>query len=822
MKIARSWLESFVALHETNDELRDVLDDLGLVVEGVEIVGEGLDDVLVARVLKIAAIAGADRIRLVEVDAGGEPVEIVCGAMNFSEGDLVPLAPVGAILPGGFEIARRTMRGVVSNGMLCSGRELGLGDDHAGLLILPPTLTPGAHLATVLGVTPDVVFDLSIEGNRPDAWCVEGVARDLATRLGRPLKHVPVATTFDDAATDSLAGAGIDDPDLCGRLTVSLLRGVRVGPSPTWIARRVESAGMRSINNVVDASNFVMLELGQPTHPYDAARVARRTLRARRARRGESLVTLDGVTRDLAKAGRGLGDTGEDCVIVDGDDRVLGLAGIMGGASSEIDDATVEVLLESAYFDPMAIARSSKRHGLRSEASARFERGVDHAGALRASARFVELLRESCPTLTWLRDPLDVRGDLPVAPVVTLLDGDVERLLGVAIDATEVTRVLTGLRFSLRAVAGGLEVTPPSSRPDVREGARGRADVIEEIARLHGYRVLPRRTPTWSEPGGLTRRQRERRLVRDVVVDLGALEVWTPSLGSDRDFELLGEGVARVRLTNPLTADESVLRATMITGLVRAWAKNAERGLGELVLAELGVVFAHPDATATPRVTRGGAAGSTTLLLPRENERLSVLLGRSDDDAVRALGLWHTLASRLELDDVRVQATRDLPPGWHATRTAALVDVATSSLLGYVGEVDPEFVNEIVGTDTPRRMGMLDLDLDVVLDPTRATRRSLVTALPSRYPSAVLDLSFVVPLATSAHELTKVLREASGLVEAVRLFDVYRGTELPAGTRSLALSLRLSAEDHTLSEAEVIETRHALLNAAAGVGAVLR
>lgn len=822
MRIARSWLESFVTLDETNDELRDVLDDLGLVVEGLQIVGEGLDDVVVARVRTVSAIAGADRIRLVEVDAGSEPLEIVCGAMNFSVGDLVPLAPVGAVLPGGFEIARRTMRGVVSNGMLCSGRELGLDDDHAGLLILPPSLTPGDHLATVLGITPDVVFDLSIEGNRPDAWSVEGVARDLATRLGRTLKSVPVATSFDDVTTSSSAGAGIDDPDLCGRLTVSLLRGVRVGPSPTWIARRVESAGMRSINNVVDASNYVMLELGQPTHPYDASRVARRTLRARRARSGETLVTLDGVTRELARPGRGLGDTGEDCVIVDGDDHVLGLAGIMGGASSEIDDATVEVLLESAYFDPMAIARSSKRHALRSEASARFERGVDPAGALRAAARFVELLRESCPALTWLRDPLDVVGALPTPPVVTLREGDVERLLGVEIDAAEVRRVLTGLRFSLREIEGGLEATAPSSRPDVREGARGRADVIEEIARLHGYRALPRRTPTWPEPGGLTRRQRERRLVRDVVVDLGALEVWTPSLGSDRDFDLLRAGVARVHLTNPLAADESVLRATMVTGLVRAWAKNVERGLGEVVLAELGVVFAHPAATPTPRVTRGGVGGSTTLVLPQENERLSVLLGRSDDDATRALRLWQTLAGRLELKNVRVRATRDLPPGWHATRTAALVDDATSSLLGYVGEVDPDLVDELVGADTSRRVGMLDVDLDVVFDPARATRRSSLTAIPSRFPSAVLDLAFVVPDLTSAHDLTNVLRAASELVEEVRLFDVYRGSGLPAGTRSLAFALRLSADDHTLSEAEVTETRHALLNAAAGVGAVLR
>ncbi|HUY42411.1 MAG TPA: phenylalanine--tRNA ligase subunit beta [Acidimicrobiales bacterium] len=822
MKVARSWLETFVDLTETNDELREILDDLGLVVEGMDLVGEGLDDVVVARVNTITAIEGADRIRLVNVDAGGEPLDIVCGAMNFAVGDLVPLAPVGAVLPGGFAITARSMRGVLSNGMLCSGRELRLSDDHGGLLILRPDLTPGEHLCTALAITPDVVFDLSIEGNRPDAWSVEGVARDLAVRLGREMRDVVLAETNSSTPTASLASARIDDPDLCGRLTVSLLRGVRVGPSPAWVARRVESAGMRSINNVVDASNFVMLELGQPTHPYDATRVARQTLGARRARAGETLETLDGVTRNLAMAGRGLGDTGEDCVIVDGDDHVLGLAGIMGGASSEIDDATTQVLLEAAYFDPMAIARSSKRHALRSEASARFERGVDPLLALRAVARFAAVLRESSPDLEWLADPLDVAGTVPTPAVLALREGDVERLLGVALGEDEVKRLLEGLRFTVRAVDAGLEVVAPSARPDVRTGARGRADVIEEIARLHGYRQIPRRTPTWVEPGALTRRQRERRVVRDLIVDLGALEAWTPSLGSDEDFDRLHPGLARVRVTNPLAADESVLRATMVTGLVKTWAKNVERGLGDVVLAEMGVVFAHPDTVATPRVTRGGVGGQSQLVLPLENERLTVLLGRVDDDASRALRLWSSLSGRLALRDVIVRSTRELPAGWHATRSAVLVDATTEVELGYVGEVDPELVAGLLAVDPSRRVGLFDVDLDALLDPEMALRRSELTVVPSRYPSAMFDLALVASDRVSAHDLALALRTSSPLVEEVRLFDVYRGANLAAGTRSLAYALRLSAFDHTLSEGEIAATRQALLDAAGALGAVLR
>ena len=822
MRIARSWLETFVELTETNDELREILDDLGLVVEGVDVVGEGLDDVLVARVNTISAIAGADRIRLVNVDAGGEALDIVCGAMNFAVGDLVPLAPVGAVLPGGFEITARSMRGVVSHGMLCSGRELRLGDDHGGLMILPAHLTPGEHVLSALAITPDVIFDLSIEGNRPDAWSVEGVARDLAVRLERPMREVALAETNSATPTSSLAAARIDDPDLCGRLTVSLLRGVRVGPSPAWVTRRVESAGMRSINNVVDASNFVMLELGQPTHPYDARRVANQTLRARRARPGESLETLDGVSRNLAMVGRGLGDTGEDCVIVDGADQVLGLAGIMGGASSEIDDSTSEVLLEAAYFDPMAVARSSKRHGLRSEASARFERGVDPELAPRAVARFVAILRESSPDVEWLRDPLDVTGSIPAPATVLVRENDVERLLGVSLSADEVTRLLEGLRFRVRPVDAGLEVLAPSSRPDVRAGARGRADVIEEIARLHGYRQIPRRTPTWVEPGALTRRQRERRVVRDLVVDLGALEVWTPSLGSDEDFDRLRPGVARVRVTNPLAADESVLRSTMITGLVNAWARNVERGLGDVMLAEFGVVFAHPSTVVSPRVTRGGVGGSSELVLPWENERLTVLLGRTDDDAVRALRLWSSLCGRLALREVVVRSTRELPPGWHATRSAVLVDATTKVEFGYVGEVDSELIADCLAVDTGRRVGLVDVDLDALLDPARVLRRSELSVTPSRFPSAMFDLAFVVGANVSAHELGLALRDTSVLVEDVRLFDVYRGVNLPEGSRSLAYAIRLSAADHTLSEDEIATTRRALLDAASALGADLR
>jgi phenylalanyl-tRNA synthetase beta chain len=816
VNVSLNWLREFVDVDETVDDLRATLDDLGLVVEGITYVGAGLEDVVVARIDDVRAIEGADRVRLVTVEAGQGPLEIVCGATNFEVGNYVPMAPVGAILPGGFAIAQRKMRGVTSNVMLCSSRELELSDDHEGLMILDDLIEPrvGEALLTALQIEPDVVFDISVEGNRPDAWSIEGVARDLATRLGRELRAPALFEPNSQVLTSSVAGAGIDDPDLCGRLTVSVVRNVKVGPSPSWIARRLLSAGMRPISNIVDASNLVMLELGQPTHPYDAHLVGQRTLRARRARVGESLTTLDGVERALAQSGRGLGDTGEDCVIVDGDDHVLGLAGIMGGASSEISANTTEILVEAAFFDPMSIARSSKRHGLRSEASNRFERGVDPTLALRAVARFVAVLRESVPALEWLDSPLDVRGDIPSPPTITLRPLDVERLLGVAIPQDEVTRILTGLGFTVDGAGEELLITAPPNRLDVRQGVAGRADVIEEIARLYSYLRLPRHSPVWPEPGGLNERQLLRRRLRDVVVDVGAIEAWTPTLGSDADFDLLHPEQPRVRVTNPLASDESVLRATQITGLVRAWVKNSERGLGEMILAEMGVVFLHPEATSEPRQTRGGAGGTLTLSLPRENERLTVILGRPNDDATSAVLLWSVVAARLGLSDVVVRSLTEAPRGFHPTRAGALVDRASGALLGYVGEVDGELLRAVSGASQTRRLGIVDLDLDVLADNALAARTSPFVRVPTRYPSAVLDLALVTPRAVNAQDVAHALKGASDLVEAVTLFDVYHGPGVVEGSRSLAFNVRLSATDRTLSDAEIGEARAALLDAA--------
>ncbi len=409
MRVPLSWLRDFAPFETIPPRSRATLDDLGLVVEGIEAVGEGLEDVVVAHVEDIRAIEGADRIRLVTVEAGSGPLEVVCGAFNFSVGDLVPLAPVGSVLPGrvrhwpsqaeGRDVERHALLGCRAPPVRrprrhpCAGHVGGCGSGPA----------PGTPLMEALGLERDVVFDITVEVNRPDASSIRGVARDLAARLGLPFTDQPglPAVAGSDGRSGSpaagppveeLATVRVEDPDLCPRFVARVLTGVSVSSSPAWIARRLTLAGMRPINNVVDASNYVMLELGQPTHPYDLDRLDGDGLIVRRAAPDERVTTLDGIERVVGRPTPGPGGDTGDCLICDARSQPVGIAGIMGGASSEIAPTTTRVLLEVAYFAPMAIARTSKRLGLRTEASARFEQGCDPAVLERAADRIIELL----------------------------------------------------------------------------------------------------------------------------------------------------------------------------------------------------------------------------------------------------------------------------------------------------------------------------------------------------------------------------------------------------------------------------------------------
>jgi len=840
-----SWLRDFAPFPDDVGLLRDALDDLGLVVEAIEHVGEGLDDVVVGRVLEIRPIKGADKIRLTIVDGGGpEPLEIVCGATNFEVRDRVPLAPVGAILPGGLEISQRKLRGVTSNGMLCSGKELGLTDDGAGLLILGDASPgePGTPIMEALGLRVDTVFDITVEGNRPDAWCISGIARDLAGRLALPFTlPEPPEPAASGWPVEEAASASVDSPELCPRLTVSVLRDVTVTPSPGWIAQRLLLAGMRPINNVVDASNYVMLELGQPTHPYDLSLLPGRGLTVRRARPGETVETLDGVRRTTGERGRSLGDTGEDCLICDAEGTPVGIGGVMGGASSEIVDGTTEVLLEAASFTPMAIARTSKRLGLRTEASARFERGVDPWVIEPSRRRFCQLLAESVPGLTVADGMLDVRGDVPEPFVISVPIARVHSQIGVALGAAEIAGLIEPIGFTVMerqrdADNGVVTVQVPTNRPDIRPEPYGIDDVIEEIARTFSYSKVPRRVPTWPQPGRLTPLQRSRRGVLDVLRGLGASEGWTDTFVSGAahdDVDLIGPAV---RVTNPLDAEKPFLRRSLLPGLLGALAYNASRRQPDVRLFEVGVVFSHPGAGMARLVERSGARGTERAELPGERELLSAVFAGEEDDARAAVAAWHVLADALRLAAVRLVPPGDgTPPlpGLHPTRSAHLMARAGSFdevTIGSVGEIDPavatrfDLTRAAGGGSTPRRIGWLEVDLGVLLDEAKVPRRVTVGGAVSRFPSSDIDLAFVVEDRHPADTVGEALREAGGdLLESVHLFDVYRGTGIDEGARSLAYRLRFCADDRTLTDEEVGELRTSCIEAVTGAfGAALR
>ncbi|MGD0084503.1 MAG: phenylalanine--tRNA ligase subunit beta, partial [Acidimicrobiales bacterium] len=549
MRTPLSWLQSLTPLNTSPTdraavaELAGELDALGLVVEGIERVGEALHNVVLAKVLEIAPIHGADRIRRVVVDRGsGETVEVVCGAWNFSVGDVVPLAPVGAELPGGFKIERRKMKGVVSNGMICSARELGLGDDHAGILIVAPGDSPGVAvelgrpLGDHLDIGPDVVFDLSIEANRPDCLCMLGVARDLAARFGLPLAVPDPTITESDPPAGELGSVAVESPELCFRFTGRVLTNLTVVASPMLIQRRLTLAGMRPIDSVVDASNYVMLELGQPTHPYDLDELDGHGLIARAARPGEVIVTLDGETRVLGTRAARQGDpvTALDCVICNADDVPVGIGGVMGGRSSEISAGTSRVLLEAAHFLPVAVGRTARHVGLRSEASYRFERGLDPEGVERSSARVCELIVQAA-TAAGVPPPLIARGLLDAHPVrlertrISVRPARVNALLGTELSAGAMAELLEPIGYSVTAGEStqtslpALEFVVPSFRPDVRR----EVDVAEDVARTFGYRHITgtdRRSPY---VGRLDEIQLLRRRLRRVLCGFGAHEAWT-------------------------------------------------------------------------------------------------------------------------------------------------------------------------------------------------------------------------------------------------------------------------------------------------------
>lgn len=808
MKVVLSWLRHFAPVDGDVAELSEQLTNLGMELESVERIGEGLNGIVLAKVLDIRSHPDADRIRLVDVDMGdGEALQICCGASNMEVGDLVPLATLGTTMPGGMEIARRKMRGEWSNGMLCSASELQLGDDHSGILIVDADSEDalGSPIADVLGVTSDVVFDFDALPNRPDTMSVLGVARDLAAHQRIDFSVPEPVLSVSQTPASSLASVSIDADDLCGRFTARVARGVTVGQSPRWIAQRLLAAGMRPVNNVVDISNYVMLELGQPTHTYDLAKLPGGRVSSRWARDGERITTLDDIERTLTSA---------EGVVVDGSDNPIGIAGVMGGASTEISDATRDVLIEAAWWQPQVIAAAAERLMLHSEASLRFKRGVDPAIGRLAVDRVAELLVEYAGA-TICDGVLEAVGRLPVPVTVDVVPERINALLGTSIPTDEMAAMLDRIGFTSEPVGDSLRVAVPSWRPD----SAIEADIAEEVARHYGMANIAKTVPVSPHTGGLTADQRDRRGLRSVMAGLGISEAMPMPFLAPGDLESFGMSDSGFAIANPLVTEESILRTTLLPGLVKAIAHNESHRLTGVRLFEMGRCFIPGDAPLID-VQRSAVAHT---VLPGETERLSVVLAGSEaPEAVRAveallrrIDRWIVTGDSVDLLDrarvPRIELVAEVLPGLHRGRSASIR--LGDQILGSVGELDPEILTR---HGVSQRVAWLDLDVDAVL---RIPRQDPLEVPVSTYPSSDIDLAFIVASDTdAAHVRTTIVESAQPVEEGapvpveVVLFDVFRSPSIGTDNKSLAFHVRFQASDRTLTDAEVAQTRARIIS----------
>ncbi|MEU5523593.1 phenylalanine--tRNA ligase subunit beta [Streptomyces sp. NPDC052079] len=836
MRIPLSWLREYVDLPatETGRDVQAKLISAGLEVETVEHLGADLKGPLVVgQVLTIEELEGFKKpIRFCTVDVGqangtGEPQEIVCGARNFSVGDKVVVVLPGATLPGGFSISARKTYGKVSHGMICSSDELGMGDDGSkGIIVLPPETEVGKDAIELLELV-DEVLDIAVTANRGDCLSIRGVARETAIAYGLPLRDpalidVPAPNAFGYPVK-------VSDPAGCDRFTARTVSGLSPeARSPIWLQRRLQKVGMRPISLAVDVTNYVMMELGQPLHAYDRDLV-QGTIGVRRAEEGEKIVTLDGVERKLHA---------EDLVITD-DRGPIGLAGVMGGADTEIADhadaenATRDVVIEAAHFDQVSVARTARRHKLSTEASRRFERGVDPEAAAAAAQRTVDLL----VLLAGGTAEAGVTEVVaPTAPhTITLAADHPDKVAGVTYGRETVVRRLQEVGCDVYG-QDELTVTVPSWRPDLTDPN----DLAEEVIRLEGYENLPSTLPRPPAGRGLTARQRLHRRVGRALAGAGYVEAPNYPFVSEQVFDQLGlepDDPARrvVRLVNPLSDEEPALRTSLLPGLLGALRRNDGRGSHDLALFETGLVFRpqdEPKVAANLPVDRRPSEEDIAALnaaLPEQPRHVAVVLA-----GARELPGWWGKGRPAEWADA-VEAARTVAREagaelgirkgqygpWHPGRCAELTVTVDGAerVIGHAGELHPRVLKTL---GLPARSCAMELDLDVlerIGDPTPQAPSI------STFPVATQDVALVVDASVPAADVEAALREGAGeLLESIRLFDVYENAEqLGEGRKSLAYALRFRAHDRTLTVDEASAAREAAVALATDrTGAVLR
>ena len=782
MLVSLKWLRDYINIELPPEELADKLTMAGLEVDAIEEVTPGFTNVVVSKILDIKPHPNSDKLSLCEVTTGGATVPIVCGAPNIEVGQIVPLAQVGATIPGGYVIKRSRLRGEPSEGMLCSEEELGIGEDNTGIMILPETMKPGDDLAAVLDLK-DVVFDIGITPNRADCLSIIGIAREIAALTGQKVRYPEISFEQSDEDIHDHTSVSILSPDLCHRYTARMIKDITVKPSPAWMRLRLEAVGLRAINNVVDVTNFVMMEFGQPLHAFDFRYLEKGKIIVRGSVDGESFVSLDEKTRILSA---------DTLMICDGV-KPVAIAGIMGGLNSEVVDDTKTVLLESAYFNPSTIRRSSRRMGMSTDAAFRFERGIDPDGVVRALDRAAQLIAELGDGIIYRNHIDEYPQKVKTADTISLRTARVNEILGTNIEGDEIKRILKSLEMDVTESGSGVyAVTPPSFRVDIwRE-----IDLIEEISRLHGYENIPVTIPAVSSGADI----RDKKAViiekvRNVLNGNGYSEVINYSFTTAESATVLGlrnEDRRRrfVKIKNPLTEDTSVMRTGLVYGLLDTMKKNMNAGNFNLKLFEIGKAF----------IGRGEGE------LPDEEERIAALATglRYEDswhykgvqiDFYDMKGCLETMFRAVRLGDVHFDSLIHetfLHPGRSCRITVG------DQVIGLLGEIHPDVLKRI---DIKVRAVVFELDLVAMVD--RYTDSITYREIP-RVPSTSRDVAFVVDdLVESERIVASALEKSEELLENIEIFDVYYGKGVPAGSKSLAVRFTYRSSRRTLTDDEV-------------------
>lgn len=794
MLVPIKWLKDYVDIDVEVKKFGDAMTMSGSKVERIEETGKEIDKVVVGKILKTEKHPDADKLTVAQVDVGSEVVQIVTGATNIREGQFVPVALHGSTLPGGVKIKKGKLRGLESNGMMCSVQELGIELENMpeefldGIYILDRGLPIGKDIKEVLGLN-DAIVEFEITNNRPDCLSMVGIAREAAATFGAALKYPRTEYKENPENIKDYVSVEVRNSELCPRYTAKVIKNVKIQPSPAWMQDRLAKAGVRAINNIVDITNFVMLELGQPMHAFDLEKLQDRRIIVRNAEADEKIMTLDEVDRALNES---------MLVIADGK-RSIGIAGVMGSSNSEIDENTKTLVFESATFHSVNIRLTSKKLGLRTEASSRFEKGIDTELAIYALNRACSLVEEIGAGEV-VGGVIDLYPEKKVPRKITLRPDRVRSFIGADISNEQMVKFLSALEFKVEGKAV-LEITVPTFRGDVEM----EADLMEEIARLYGYDSIPSKLmDTTFTQGGKSLRQRIIDIAKDTLVAQGLNEVYTYSFVSPNVYNrinLKAENPLRnaIKLINPLGEDQSIMRTTIIPNVLDVISKNYNRK------TEAGQFFELSKVYLAEKLPLEGLA----------DERETLTIGiYGNVDIFDLKGVVENLLDELNVEKYRFLSSNN--DSFHPGRTAELL--VGNKRIGCLGEVHPDVLDNY---DIPIRVYVAELNFEEILNYTNLNKK--YRPLP-KYPSVSRDIAVVVSEEITAGQIEEIIRNKGGkLIEEVKLFDIYRGSQIEEGYKSMAYSITYRSDEKTLSEEDVSKVHNKILNSLANqVGGSLR